>query len=50
VKRTNLETFEEKITISREAKIPAEFYHLKAAGLSNWNKLAAFVRRSLSQY
>ena len=34
-----LEAADELITISREAKIPAEFYHLKAAGKPNWNKL-----------
>jgi N-acyl-D-amino-acid deacylase len=30
---------EELIRIAREAKIPAEIYHLKAAGQANWNKL-----------
>ncbi len=30
---------EELIRIAREAKIPAEIYHLKAAGQGNWNKL-----------
>jgi len=34
-----LEAADELIHISREAKIPAEFYHVKAAGKSNWNKL-----------
>jgi N-acyl-D-amino-acid deacylase len=29
----------ELIRISREAKIPAEIYHLKAAGQQNWNKM-----------
>ncbi len=29
----------ETITIAREANIPAEIYHLKMAGQSNWNKL-----------
>ena len=33
-----LEAADELITISREAKIPAELYHLKAAGQSNWDK------------
>ena len=32
-----LEAVDELITIAREAKIPAEIYHLKAAGESNWN-------------
>jgi N-acyl-D-amino-acid deacylase len=30
---------EELISISRSANIPAEVYHFKAAGKSNWNKL-----------
>jgi N-acyl-D-amino-acid deacylase len=34
-----LEALDELITISREAKIPAEIYHLKAAGKPNWPKL-----------
>jgi N-acyl-D-amino-acid deacylase len=34
-----LEAIDELIRISREAKIPAEIYHLKAAGRSNWPKL-----------
>jgi N-acyl-D-aspartate/D-glutamate deacylase len=33
------ESVEELIRISREAKIPAEIYHLKAAGQANWSKL-----------
>ncbi len=33
------EAVEELIRISREAKIPAEIYHLKAAGQSNWPKM-----------
>ena len=36
-----LEALDELITISREANIPAEIYHLKAAGKSNWHKLDA---------
>jgi N-acyl-D-amino-acid deacylase len=40
-----LEAADELITISREAKIPAELYHLKAAGQSNWNKLAALIQK-----
>jgi N-acyl-D-amino-acid deacylase len=40
-----LEAADELITISREAKIPAEFYHLKAAGQSNWNKLGALIQK-----
>ena len=34
-----LEAIDELITISREAKVPANVYHLKAAGQSNWPKL-----------
>lgn len=34
-----LESVDELITIAREAKIPAEIYHLKAAGRNNWDKL-----------
>jgi N-acyl-D-amino-acid deacylase len=33
------EAVDELIRISREAGIPAEIYHLKAAGQSNWGKL-----------
>ena len=34
-----LEALEELITITKKAKIPAEIYHLKAAGKENWDKL-----------
>jgi len=34
-----IEGIEELIRISREAKIPAEIYHLKAAGKANWSKM-----------
>ena len=34
-----LEALDELIRIAREAKIPAEVYHLKAAGQSNWPKM-----------
>ena len=40
-----LEGVDELIRIAREAKIPAEIYHLKAAGESNWNKLDAVIER-----
>ena len=33
------EAVEELIRISREANIPAEIYHLKAAGRENWQKI-----------
>jgi N-acyl-D-amino-acid deacylase len=34
-----IEAVEELIRISREARIPAEIYHLKAAGKENWPKM-----------
>ena len=34
-----IEAVEELMRISREAKIPAEIYHLKAAGKDNWPKM-----------
>jgi N-acyl-D-amino-acid deacylase len=40
-----LEAADELITISREANIPAEFYHLKAAGKSNWHKLDSVISK-----
>src|SRR5712675_2297719 len=39
-----LEAADELIQIAREAKIAAEFYHLKAAGKSNWDKLEGLLR------
>jgi len=33
------EAVEELIRIAREARIPAEIYHLKAAGQANWDKM-----------
>ena len=38
-----LEAADELIKISREANIPAEIYHIKAAGKSNWNKLDSLI-------
>ena len=40
-----LEAFDELLTISREAHIPAEIYHIKAAGQSNWPKLDTLLGR-----
>jgi N-acyl-D-amino-acid deacylase len=40
-----LEAIDELIRISREAKIPAEVYHLKAAGQQNWPKLPAALAK-----
>ncbi len=34
-----LEAIDELIRISREAGVPAEIYHLKAAGQANWPKM-----------
>lgn len=34
-----IEAVEELIRIAREAQIPAEIYHLKAAGKANWGKM-----------
>jgi N-acyl-D-amino-acid deacylase len=40
-----LEAVEELITISKEANIPAEIFHLKAAGKNNWDKMDSVIRR-----
>jgi N-acyl-D-amino-acid deacylase len=40
-----LKALEELITVAREAEIPAEIYHLKAAGQENWEKLDAVIER-----
>jgi len=42
---TFLEAVDELIQIAREARIPAQIYHLKAAGESNWPKLDAAIKR-----
>jgi N-acyl-D-amino-acid deacylase len=39
------EAADELIRISREARIPAEFYHLKAAGKPNWDKLDGLLQK-----
>jgi N-acyl-D-amino-acid deacylase len=39
------ESLEEFLTIAREARIPAEIYHLKAAGQPNWHKLEKVIGR-----
>ena len=44
-----VEAVEELLRISREANIPAEIYHLKAAGQANWpkiDKVIAMVERA----
>ena len=40
-----LEAIDELIRISREAKIPAEVYHLKAAARPNWGKADAMLAK-----
>jgi N-acyl-D-amino-acid deacylase len=40
-----LEAVEELITIASEANVPAEIYHLKAAGAANWGKLDSVIAR-----
>ena len=40
-----LEAVDELIRISREAKIPAEIYHLKAAGQANWPKMDEVIAK-----
>jgi len=40
-----LESVEELINISKRANLPAEIYHLKAAGKSNWNKMDKALKR-----
>ncbi len=40
-----LEAIDELIRISREAGLPAEIYHLKAAGEANWKKMDQAIAR-----
>jgi N-acyl-D-amino-acid deacylase len=40
-----VEAVDELVTIAREAKVPAEIYHLKAAGQVNWPKMDEAIRR-----
>jgi N-acyl-D-amino-acid deacylase len=40
-----LEAVDELIRIAREAKLPAEIYHLKAAGEQNWPKMDQVIAR-----
>jgi N-acyl-D-amino-acid deacylase len=40
-----LEALDELIRISREANIPAEVYHIKAAGQKNWGKIDNLLSR-----
>ncbi len=36
---------DEALTIGREAELPVEIYHLKAAGKRNWDKMATVIER-----
>jgi N-acyl-D-amino-acid deacylase len=40
-----LEALDELLTIARDANIPGEIYHLKAAGRENWPKLEAALKK-----
>jgi N-acyl-D-amino-acid deacylase len=40
-----VEAVDELIDIARRAKVPAEIYHLKAAGRPNWGKLDTVIQR-----
>jgi N-acyl-D-amino-acid deacylase len=40
-----LEAIDELILIAREANVPAEIYHFKAAGRDNWDKVDAAIAR-----
>jgi N-acyl-D-amino-acid deacylase len=40
-----LEAIDELVTIARDAHVPAEIFHLKAAGKSNWPKLDAAIAK-----
>jgi len=40
-----LEAIDELITIARQAKIPAEIYHLKVSGEKNWGNLPQIMKK-----
>ena len=40
-----LESVDELITIAKQADIPAEIFHLKAAGKDNWSKLDRVIKK-----
>jgi N-acyl-D-amino-acid deacylase len=40
-----LEAVDELVDIARRARVPAEIYHLKAAGRANWAKLDSVIAR-----
>ena len=39
-----IEAAKELITISKEANLPAEIFHLKAGGKNNWNKMDSLIK------
>ncbi|HEU4464790.1 MAG TPA: D-aminoacylase [Gemmatimonadota bacterium] len=40
-----LQAVDELLTIAREARVPAEIYHLKASGRANWGKLDTVIAK-----
>jgi N-acyl-D-amino-acid deacylase len=40
-----MEAIDELITISRQAKVPAEIYHFKVAGKRNWDRLPQVIQK-----
>jgi len=40
-----MEAVDELVTIAREARIPAEIYHLKVAGANNWGHLPELIQK-----
>jgi len=40
-----MEAIDELISIARQAKIPAEIYHLKVSGEKNWSRLPEVIRK-----
>jgi N-acyl-D-amino-acid deacylase len=40
-----LEAIDELVTISRDARVPAEIYHYKQSGRDNWGKIDAAIAR-----
>lgn len=42
---TFLEALDELLQIARESRIPAQVYHLKAAGQANWHKMDAAIKK-----
>ena len=40
-----LEAIDEAIEIGRKGNVPVEIYHLKAAGVANWPKMAQAIAK-----